>query len=163
MKSICYNWCLLFFVSMYSQTCFSDHLSTKTIFFCFPWKWFLIETCITGTCLQKPLFVFSLGGCYRQAWLYLDVHVARVIRFIFKMLQNLYAFILVEKWKGFAIYCCLLFIWGVARKLQLITTQLSCNAPLVEREREREGGGGGVKARSSYLNLIVKTFILTKS
>ena len=59
---------------MYSQTCFSDHhLSTKTTFFCFPWKQFLIETCTKGTCLQRPIFMFLLGGRYRQVWLYLKI------------------------------------------------------------------------------------------
>ena len=39
--------------------------------FCFPWKWFLIETCSKGTCLRRPIFVFPLGGCCRQVWLYI--------------------------------------------------------------------------------------------
>ena len=40
--------------NIYSQTCFSDHLSTKATFFCLPWKWFLIEACTKGTCSQRP-------------------------------------------------------------------------------------------------------------
>ena len=42
----------------------------KVHIFSFPWKWFLIETCTKGTCLQRPLFVFPLGGRCRQVWLY---------------------------------------------------------------------------------------------
>ena len=65
----------------YSQTCFivTTCLQRPPVYnkhiFCFPWKWFLIETCNKGnlstmtTCLQRPLFVFPLGGRYRQVWL----------------------------------------------------------------------------------------------
>ena len=44
---------------------YKDHI------FSFPWKWFLIETYIKGTCLQRPLFVFPLGSHYRQVSLYM--------------------------------------------------------------------------------------------
>ena len=43
---------------------YKDHLSTKTTFLV------SLETYTKGTCLQRPLFVFPLGGRYRQVWPY---------------------------------------------------------------------------------------------
>ena len=70
----CTIWqCLL--LKSTGQTCFSDHLSTKTTFFP-PWKWFLIETCTKGTCLQRPAFVFSLGQSLQTGLtVYQTIHV----------------------------------------------------------------------------------------
>ena len=41
-------------------TCLQRPLDYKGHILCFPWKWFLIESCTKGTCLQRPLFDVSL-------------------------------------------------------------------------------------------------------
>ena len=68
---------------IYRQTCFIDHLSTKTTclqrpYLLFPlkmvshWSMYWRNLSTKTTCLQRPLVMFPLGGRYRQVWLYIE-------------------------------------------------------------------------------------------